>query len=306
LIANLMGGPPEVWEKHIKAGHPNLEIRFWPDIGNPEDIEYLAFGKPLFDDLPDLPNLKIMMTRQAGVDGFVRHPRLPKVPLTKLENEAGDAMMTEYAIMHVLRLHRNVPAYKAQQAEKIWQEIPHVRPENRGVGFMGYGTMAKPPANFLASLGMNVAAWTRSPKPDAEVEIFHGPDQLEAFLNRSDIVVCLLPATNETIGILNAGAFAMLPKGASVINLGRGEHVVEDDLIAALDSGHLGGASLDTTAPEPLPQESPLWTHPKVLIMPHVARRPPLTQLVPQIIENIRRFEAGEPLLQEVDQSLGY
>ena len=171
---------------------------------------------------------------------------------------------------------------------------------------MGYGTMAKPPARILASLGLKVAAWTRTPKPDAEIEIFHGSDQMEAFLNRSDIVVCLLPATDETRGILDARAFAMLPEGASVINLGRGEHVVDEDLIAALDSGHISGASLDTTVPEPLPGDSPLWTHPKVTIMPHVARRPPLTQLAPQIIENIRRCKAGEALLQEVDKSLGY
>ena len=171
---------------------------------------------------------------------------------------------------------------------------------------MGYGTLAKPPAHFLVSLGLRVAAWTRTPKPDGEIEIFHGRDQFEAFLNRSEIIVCLLPLTPETRGILNARAFAMLPEGASVANLGRGEHVVNEELIAALDSGHLAAASLDTTQPEPLPEDSPLWLHPKVTLFPHVARRPPIKQAAPQIVENIRRVEAGEPLLQEVDVNLGY
>ena len=197
-------------------------------------------------------------------------------------------MMTEYVVMHVLRLHRDMPAYQARQARKEWARVRIVRPEERRIGFLGYGLMAKPPALILKELQFPVSAWTRTPKPDAEIPVFHGDDQLEAFLAETDIAVCLLPLTRETEGILCARTFAMMPKGSMVINVGRGKHVVEKDLIAALDSGQLSYAALDALHPEPLPPESPLWLHPKVTVMPHVARRPTVEQLVTEIAANIR------------------
>jgi len=180
------------------------------------------------------------------------------------------------------------------------------RPEERRVGFLGYGMMAKAPALVLKSLGFPVSAWVRSPRETEEVPIFYGPDQLESFLNQTDIAVCLLPLTKETEGIFCARTFAMMPRGAMVINVGRGKHVVEADLIRALDSGQLSYAALDALSPEPLPPSSPLWLHPKVTVMPHVARRPTVRQLVTEIAENIRRIEAGGGLLQEIDKTLGY
>jgi glyoxylate/hydroxypyruvate reductase len=158
----------------------------------------------------------------------------------------------------------------------------------------------------LKALGFPVSAWVRSPKRDAEVEIFSGPDQLAPFLAQTDIAVCLLPLTPETEGILCAKNFALMPKGAMVINVGRGKHVVEKDLIAALDSGQLSYAALDALHPEPLPPDNPLWTHPKVTVMPHVARRPTVKQLVTEIVANIRSVRAGGKLLQEVDVRRGY
>jgi len=184
--------------------------------------------------------------------------------------------------------------------------VPIVRPEDRRVGFLGFGLMAKAPALVLKSLRFQVSAWVRTPRAAAEVPLFHGRDQLEPFLNQTDIAVCLLPLTRETEGIFCARTLAMLPRGAMLVNVGRGKHVVDRDLIAALDSGHLAYAALDALWPEPLPPESPLWQHPKVTIMPHVARRPTVEQLVAQIAANIRSLEAGGPLLQQVDASLGY
>ena len=166
--------------------------------------------------------------------------------------------------------------------------------------------MAKAPALVLKSLGFKVSAWVRSPRPAAEVPVFHGHDQLERFLNQTDIAVCLLPLTSETEGIFCARTFAMMPRGAMLVNVGRGKHVVDKDLIAALDSGQLSYAALDALWPEPLPPESPLWLHPKVTVMPHVARRPTVAQLVTQMVANIRSLEAGGPLLQEVDIAMGY
>jgi glyoxylate/hydroxypyruvate reductase A len=215
-------------------------------------------------------------------------------------------MMTEYVVMHVLRFHRDMPAYQQAQANREWRRTTIVRPEQRRVGFLGYGMMAKAPALVLKSLGFPVSAWVRSPRRDEEVPIFHGRDQLEKFLNQTDIAVCLLPLTRETEGIFCARSFAMMPRGAMLVNVGRGKHVVDQDLIAALDSGQLSYAALDALWPEPLPSSSPLWSHPKVTVMPHIARRPTVAQLVTEIVANIRSIESGGRLLQEIDLTTGY
>jgi glyoxylate/hydroxypyruvate reductase A len=299
-------GAAAAWSDTFRQQLPDLEIRFWPDAGELRDIEYLAFMHPDFDALPPFPNLKAMFSRAAGVEDIVDHPKLPKVPLGKVEPPGGDPMMTEYVVMHVLRLHREMPAYQAAQARREWLRQPIARPDHRRVGFLGFGMMAKAPALVLKSLGFPVSAWVRSPRQSEEVPVFHGPDQLEPFLRQTDIAVCLLPLTAETEGIFCARTFAMMPKGAMLVNVGRGRHVVDKDLIAALDSGQLSYAALDALYPEPLPPESPLWTHPQITVMPHIARRPTVAQLATEIVANIRSLKAGGRLLQEVDIKLGY
>jgi glyoxylate/hydroxypyruvate reductase len=261
---------------------------------------------PDFDALPSFPNLRAMFSRAAGVETFITHPKLPKVPLGKVEPPDGDPMMTEYVLMHVLRLHRDMPAYQLAQAKREWLRVPITRPEQRRIGFLGYGMMARAPALLLKSLHFKVSAWVRTPRAAAAVPIFHGKDQLQPFLSQTDIAVCLLPLTKETEGIFCARTFAMMPRGAMLVNVGRGKHVVDEDLISALDSGQLAYAALDALWPEPLPPHSPLWRHPKVTVMPHVARRPTVEQLVTQMAANIRSLEAGGSLLQEVDVALGY
>src|SRR5919197_5021353 len=255
LIVNLdkIIGDAQAWRDAFKARIPDLPIRFWPDVGELRDIEYLAFMHPDLDRLPAFPNLKAMLSRAAGVDDIVKHPRLPKVPLGKLEPSGGDPMMTEYVVMHVLRFHRDMPGYQAAQANREWRRTRIVRPEERRIGFLGYGMMAKAPALVLKSLGFPVSAWVRNPREGAEIPIFHGQEQLEPFLNQTDIAVCLLPLTRETEGIFSARTFAMMPKGSMLVNVGRGKHVVSDDLIKALDSGQLSYAALDALWPEPLP-----------------------------------------------------
>ena len=299
-------GNAQSWRDTFRAQLPDLEIRIWPDAGALSDIEYLAFMHPDFDALPAFPNLKAMFTRAAGVESFVGHAKLPKAPLGKVEPQTGDPMMTEYVLMHVLRFHRDMPAYQQAQANREWRRVPIARPEDRRIGFLGFGMMAQAPAAVLKSLGFPVSAWVRTARPGADIPMYHGPDQLEDFLRQTDIAVCLLPLTRATEGIFCARTFAMMPEGAMLVNIGRGKHVVDADLIAALDSGRLAYAALDALWPEPLPRNSPLWLHPKVTVMPHVARRPTVAQLVTQITANIRSLEAGGPLLQEVDKTLGY
>src|SRR3954471_8052769 len=299
-------GNAKAWRDTFAEKLPDLEIRIWPDPGRLADIEYLAFMHPDFDALPTFPNLKAMFSRSAGVESFVKHPKLPKAPLCKVEPPGGDPMMTEYVVMHVLRLHRDMPGYQAAQARREWLRVRIARPEQRRIVFLGFGMMAKAPALILKSLGFPVSAWVRSPRQGEEVPIFHGGDQLEAFLGQTDIAVCLLPLTPETEGIFCARTFAMMPKGAMLVNVGRGRHVVDSDLIAALDSGQLSYAALDALWPEPLPRESPLWVHPKITVMPHIARRPTVAQLVTEIAANIRSLEAGGKLLQEINYTRGY
>ncbi|MDP6175005.1 MAG: glyoxylate/hydroxypyruvate reductase A, partial [Rhodospirillales bacterium] len=274
LLMNMLRGEPDEWRSHFEAAFPGMDIRFWPDLGAPEDIEYLIFGRPELDKLPPLPGLKLMLTMLAGVERLIGSPILPDVPLVRAEPAGGDPMMNEYAVSLALYHHRNFQTYRAQQAEHVWKAAPSVATEERRIGVMGYGILSSPVVEALAGLNFDMAVWTRSPRENAPVQVFHGPDGLKPFLARTDICICMLPLTPETRGILNAQAFADLPQGGAVINLGRGGHMVTEDLIAALDSGHLAAASTDVTEPEPLPADSPLWDHPKVQILPHVARRP--------------------------------
>ncbi len=249
-----------------------------------------------------------MFSRSAGVESFIRHPKMPKVPLGKVEPPGGDPMMTEYVVMHVLRLHREMPAYQAAQAKREWRRAPITRPEQRRIGFLGFGMMARAPALVLKSLGFPVSAWVRSPRGSAEVPVFHGRDQFDPFLRQTDIAVCLLPLTKETEGILCARTFAMMPRGAMLVNVGRGKHVVDKDLIAALDSGQLAYAALDALWPEPLPPESPLWGMEKVLLTPHISGGTPryMERAVDLFCDNLRRYLAGEPLRNVVDPARGY
>lgn len=299
-------GTQQGWRDTCAELLPEIELRIFPGAGNLEEIDYLAFMRPDFDRIPALPNLKAMFSRSAGVESFINHPKIPQVPLGKIEPASGDPMMTEYVVMHVLRFHRDMPLYAEAQARREWLRRRIVRPEERRVGFLGLGLMAKAPAQVLLTLGFPVSAWVRNPRTEDGITVFHGPDQLDDFLRQTDILVCLLPLTRETEGILGARTFGLMPKGSMVINIGRGRHLVPGDLIAALDSGQIAYAALDALYPEPLPQDSPLWTHPRVTVMPHVARRPTIRQLVTEIAANIRSIEAGGGLLQEIDRSLGY
>lgn len=306
LIMNPMRGTVDVWKEALAKVLPKEDVRFWPDAGKVEDIEVLIVGIPKLKELPKLPNLRLTISLLAGVDGMIRDPNLPDVPLVKVEPPGGDMMMTEYALSLVLYHHRNIPLYRINQMQHKWDGLPHKRASDRTVGLLGYGTLSKPMADKIKENGFKVAAWARTPKPDADIEIFVGAEGFAPFLARTEIAICMLPLTDETKGILNARAFSHMPKGASIINLGRGQHVVNADLMAALDSGQLGSATLDVTDPEPLPADNPLWDHPRVTIMPHVARRPTLAETMPQIVENLRRLRANEPLILLVNRNAGY
>ncbi len=181
------------------------------------------------------------------------------------------AGMNEFVILSVLTHHRFMLDYAVQQRAKVWREIPQIPTSQRTVGILGLGVLGGEAADKIAALGFDVAGWSRRPKERPGISSFFGEDGLQPFLARSQILVCMLPLTAETEGILNARTFAALPRGAALISIGRGAHVVESDLLAALESGQIGGATLDVFRDEPLPPECPFWTHPRIILTPHVA-----------------------------------
>jgi len=295
------------WRRVLLELEPGLDLREWPEIGDPNDIEYALVWKPPQGELKTYPNLRAIFSLGAGIDHLASDPELPKdVPVVRMVEPGLTAGMTEFVIMSVLYHHRFMLDYAAQARAHRWREIDQVPAWERRVGIMGLGVLGGDAAEALVGLRFDVAGWSGSPKNLPGVTSFHGADGFLPFLNRSDILVCLLPLTPETTDILDARAFAALPKGAALISVGRGPQVVEEDLLAALDSGHLDGATLDVFREEPLPTDSPFWDHPRVVVVPHVASMTIARGACEFVIDNIRRFEAGQPLRHVVDLDKGY
>ncbi len=298
---------PDKWRKSLQARMPELEVRVWPAVGRQEDIEYALIWQPPPDVLGRLANLKVIFSLGAGVDHLLASAALPDgVPLVRMIDPALTEGMSEYVLYHVLRYHRYMSEYASQQRERVWRELPQVRPMDRRVGIMGVGVMGADVVHKLATLGFAVRAWRRSDRSIAHVKIYHGYDQLISFLQDTQILVCLLPLTPDTEGILNRETFSALPTGAYVISVGRGQHLVEQDLLDALDSDHLGGATLDVFHREPLPPDHPFWSHPKVTLTPHIASLTNPNTAATHVIDNIRRLQQGEQLIGVVDLKLGY
>jgi glyoxylate/hydroxypyruvate reductase A len=297
----------DLWAEALGKCDPELEVRVWPESGDPAEIEYALVWKPPQGLLKGFPNLKLIFSLGAGIDHLTSDTELPDgVPVLRMVEPGLTAGMTEYVVMSVLMHHRRMVDYAGMQREKIWAILPTPLAADRKVGVMGLGVLGADAAEALAGLGFDVAGWSRSPKSIPGVTGFHGADQLEAFLARSEILVCLLPLTKETFGILNARTLAMLPRGAALINVGRGDLLNENDLLPALDSGQIAGATLDVFAFEPLMPEHPFWTHPRVIMTPHCASLTVPDSGAQAVVENIRRLKAGEPLLDVANVGRGY
>lgn len=295
------------WRESLTEGIPDLDFRLWPEAGNVAEIDYALVWKPETGLLAQLPNLRAIFSLGAGVDHIFADTKLPEgVPVCRVVNPNMAMRMTEWVVMHVLMHHRRHREYDQQQRRGTWQELPQPHAGERRVGVMGMGELGGDAAQHLAALGFDVAGWSRSPRQVEGVAGFHGADGFAPFLARTQTLVCLLPLTEDTRNIVNSDLLAQLPAGASFINAGRGGQVVEGDLLAALDSGHISEATLDVFQIEPLPQSSPFWTHPKVTVTPHIAAFSDPRALVEQVIENVRRDQAGEPLINTVDPKRGY
>lgn len=306
LLVYSTPGPPEPWLSAIRAGLPEMDLRTPDAQGDPADIEYAVVAGAPPGALAAHPNLKLIVTLLAGVEGLLADPDLPGVPIARATDPRGDDMISDFALLHVLRHHRNMPEFAVAQGNREWLRLRPKPKAERRVGFMGLGAIGRPAAERVRDYGFPVAAWTRTPKSVPGIESFHGPEELAPFLGGVEILVNLLALTPETENILSAKTLAFLPKGASVVNLARGHHIVDADLIAALDSEHVAAATLDVFRQEPLPAGHPFWTHPGITITPHTSRAIMPAKIVPQLVENVRRVEAGEPPLQQIDRAAGY
>ena len=302
------GDNPVTWSAALRRHLPDLDIRVWPDTGNVEDIDAALVWNHPPGELNRYPKLRLILSLGAGVNHVLDDPDLPaNVPVARIVDPAGlTAGMVEYAVWAVMRYHRHIDVYERFQREGTWKKLPIPDTARRGVGILGLGEIGGACAQALSAFGFPVAGWSRTPKNLDGIISYAGVEGLKPFLARTDILVCVLPLTAATRGIVNAELLAALPKGAFVINIARGGHVVDSDLIAALDSGHIAGATLDVFQPEPLPPEHPFWRHPKVTVTPHVASLTnPETAALP-IVENLRRLAAGQKLLHLVDRKSGY
>jgi glyoxylate/hydroxypyruvate reductase A len=303
---------PARWRERFVRRCPDRAVALLPDDKvDPLGVRYAAVWKPKPGSLRDFPNLAVIFNLGAGVDAALADPTLPEVPLVRVASDDLTHRMTEYVAMHVLMHHRRQRYLDACQKERAWAPKAQWAAGAVRVGIMGLGVLGRDAAEVLARIGFDVAGWSNTPKEIPGLACFAGEGQFPAFLARTDILVCLLPLTAHTGGILNRRTFAGLahdgPLGGPVlINAGRGGLQVEDDILAALDDGTLLAATLDVFATEPLPPESRFWSHPKVTISPHNAADTDPDAISTYVVEQIEAFERGQPLVNVVDRNLGY
>ena len=288
---------------------PGIDLRMGPDLGDLTDIDVAVCWFPVHGQLAGLPNLQLVQSLAAGIDHLVADPDLPRhLPLCRIVDATMAAGMKAYVCWAVVQQHRGMAAYVASSAASRWEEQPVVSPRGHRVGIAGLGTLGLACAEALATIGYPVRGWSRSAKAGlpAGVTGFHGNDQLDEFLSGCDTLVCLLPLTPETHGFLDAALFAKLPRGAHLINVGRGDHLVEADLLPALDGGQLAAATLDTFTQEPLPPGHPFWGDARILVTPHIATRTDRLVIAQQTLANLAALQRGERPFNQVDIDRGY
>ena len=293
---------------------PALDVRVAPDIGNPEEIEYVLAWQPPKGLLKTLPNLRLIVSVGAGVDGLLADPDLPQVPMVRFVDPDLTGRMTEYVALHVLYHHRRMSEFHELQARKVWKYLAEPAAHEVRVGLMGLGVLGSAAAAALRVFGYQLRGWSRSRKSLDGVACYSGMGELDAFLAETDILAVLLPLTPDTRGILNRRLFAKLSRqgrdarlpGPVLINAGRGGLQVDADIFASLEAGELYAATLDVFEAEPLPHSSPLWSHPRVVITPHNAAESDPAAIARYALRQMAAQHRGEPLQNLVDRTQGY
>lgn len=294
------------WQAIFAKAAPDVPFRIWPDVGAADEVRYLAAWQAPPELVASLPNLEVLFSLGAGVDQFDLAALPPQVSLVRLVEPGIIAGMVEYAVSATLALHRQIPAYLADQRAGRWAPRRLVMAQDRRVGVMGLGELGRAVLAALAPFGFPLSGWSRSEHQVEGVECFSGTETLPAFLQQCDILICLLPLTAATRGILCRQTFENLPRGAGLVNVGRGGHLVEADLVEALDNGWLSAAVLDVLNEEPPPADHPFFSRTDVILTPHIAAmtHPRTAALV--LLENLRRHQRDEPMRGLVPRDVGY
>ena len=300
------------WIAALKAQAPECRVITSTDEARFGEVRYAWVWKPPAGLIARLPKLEAIVNLGAGVDAILADPTIPPaIPIIRAVDPNITMRMTEWVVMQVLLHHRQAPAYLAQQRARVWEQLPQKAASALTVGLMGIGVLGQSAARILRPLGFEVVGWSRTPKPTLDVPVFAGEAGLTEFLARTDILVCLLPLTSETTGIIDYTLLRGLRRtgplgGGVLINAGRGGEHIEADILRALDDGTLTGATLDVFETEPLPAASPLWPHPKVIVTPHVAADSDPDAMTAYVLEQLARHEAGQPMANMVDRKRGY
>jgi len=303
---------PRAWLLALGAAAPERPVLTKDAADHFAEVRYAMVWRPPQGLLAQLPNLAVIFNLGAGVDALLADATIPKhIPIVRSVDPDITGRMTEWVVLQALYHFRQMPAYQAQQHRRLWQDLPQQAASAATVGLMGVGVLGQSAAKVLRALGFNVIGWSRTAKRGLGFPVHHGEPELADFLAATDLLVCLLPLTAETTGILNYGLFQRLKRsgpigGPVLINCGRGGQQVEMDILRALDDNTLVSATLDVFETEPLPVESPLWRHPKVMITPHVAADSDPEAMTAHVLGQIARFEAGRPMETVVDRATGY
>ncbi len=308
ILLAITGDPKaQRWIDAMQAALPDARFSVWDAAGPALDADYAVVWHPPAALFTRETGLRAVFNIGAGVDGLLSVPTLPaELPVIRLEDAGMSVQMAEYTLHALWEGARDFAAYRGLQASGEWKVLPVPRRDQWTVGVLGLGQVGRKVAEAVAGFGYPTAGWSRTPREIPDIETFSGQDGLPAFLARTKVLVNVLPLTPDTRDVLNASLFAQLPKGAHLINVGRGEHLVDDDLLAALDSGQLARATLDVFRTEPLPKDHAFWRHPAITVTPHTAARTLRAESVAQIVGKIRRLQAGESVGGQVERGRGY
>jgi glyoxylate/hydroxypyruvate reductase len=295
------------WRSAFQALPSDIELRFWPDAGDLGEIDYaFVWGNPS-GFMRQFPNLKAVFSLGAGADALLRDTDFPAgVPIVRMLEPEMSTEMSDFVSTWTAYYHRSMHEYAVAQRDGVWRPIRPPLKAQRTVGIMGLGELGARCAADLAAAGYAVRGWSRKRKKLEKIECFAGKEELGAFLDQTQILICILPLTPETENILCKQIFDQLPSSACLINVGRGGHLVEEDLLSALADGRLAGAVLDVFRTEPLPQDHPFWRHSRINVIPHAAAFTHPETAVQSLAENLRRTMSGAPMIGVVDRTLGY
>tara|TARA_B110000305_G_scaffold91938_1_gene103748 strand:- start:25 stop:963 length:939 start_codon:yes stop_codon:yes gene_type:complete len=287
----------DVWASGLQSAMPDMNILIYPNEGDVSEIEYAVVWKHPRGILKKYPNLKAILSLGAGVDHIISDPELPGgVPIVRLVDKKLTHEMYLHALHWVLHFHSDQYLYRIQQVKTKWAQLPSMQSEDRTIGIMGLGNIGRRIGDSLAKLDFKVVGWGANKKsPMSGIQYYYGNDQLEDFLSKTNVLINVLPLTKDTMNLVTKKKMLFLPKGAFLINIGRGKIINENDLLSLLNNGHVAAAALDVFEEEPLPENNSLWSHPSVYITPHIAGQSNPNSASKTICENINRIQNGEP-----------